>query len=112
MTRGERGSASMLVVTVAGVLVLVATALVVVAGMVGAHRRAQSAADLAALAGAQAQARGDDGCAVAGELARANDAVLRSCRVVGDDVWVEVTVRGPDWRGAGRELGAQARAGP
>lgn len=112
MRRDERGSASLLVVTVAGVLLLVALALSAVAGMVGAHRRAQSAADLAALAGAGEEARGGDGCAQARDLAGANGAALLSCRVDGGDVWVEVRVRGPDWRGSGRDFVARARAGP
>ncbi|WP_426242841.1 Rv3654c family TadE-like protein [Nocardioides sp. LHG3406-4] len=112
MSRDERGSASVLVVTVAGVLVLVALALSAVAGMIGAHRRAQSAADLAALAAADALSRGGDGCVVAGAVAQANGAALASCRVEGADVWVEVRVRGPDWRGAGRDHVARARAGP
>ncbi len=112
MSRDERGSASVLVVAFSGVLVLVALALTTVAGMVGAHRVAQSAADLAALAGAGAAARGDDGCAEAVALAAANGATLTTCRVQGDDVWVEVRVRGPDWRGFGRDFTADARAGP
>ncbi|CAA9385138.1 MAG: hypothetical protein AVDCRST_MAG06-1213, partial [uncultured Nocardioides sp.] len=64
------------------------------------------------LAGAAAVARGGDGCAAAGELASANAADLRSCRVAGQEVWVEVAVSGPDWHGAGRDLVAHARAGP
>ena len=112
MSRDERGSASLLVVTAAGVLVLVALALAAVAGMVGAHRTAQSAADLAALAGAGAVAHGRDGCAAAGSLAAANGATLVSCEVEADDVRVEVRVRGPEWRGSGRDFTATARAGP
>ena len=49
----QRGSATLLVLAMAGVLLLVGSALGVVAAMVRAHRVAQSAADLAALAGAQ-----------------------------------------------------------
>ena len=102
----------MLVLTAAGVLVLVAMALGAVAGMVGAHRQAQAAADLAALAGASALADGGDGCAVAGALARANAARLTGCRVSGEELLVEVAVPGPDWPGARRDLVARARAGP
>ena len=112
MRREERGSASMLVISAAGVLMGGAVALGVVAGMVAAHRQAQAAADLAALAGAGAVARGGDGCAAAEELASANTAELRSCRVAGREVWVKVAVSGPDWPGAGRDLVAHARAGP
>ena len=112
MTRDERGSASLLAVALAGVLVLVGLALAAVAGMVAAHRQAQAAADLAALAGAGAHARGGDGCAEAAALAMGNGATLVSCRVAGDDVWVVVQVRSPDWRGSGHDLTAEARAGP
>ena len=52
--RSERGSASPLVVACVGVLLLLGAALGVVAAMVRAHRDAQAAADLAALAAAQA----------------------------------------------------------
>lgn len=112
MSPDERGSASVLVITLAGVLVLVTLALAAIGGMVGAHRRAQAAADLAALAGAASLGRGDDGCGAAVALASANGADLRQCRVSGEEVWVEVAVRGPEWRGAGHDLVARARAGP
>ena len=112
MTRDDRGSASVLAVALAGVLLLVGLALAAVAGMVAAHRQAQAAADLAALAGAGAHARGGDGCAEATALAVSNGARLESCRVAGDDVWVVVRVRSPAWRGSGHDLTAEARAGP
>jgi uncharacterized membrane protein len=60
--RGERGAATILVIAMAGVLLLVGSALGVVQAMVVAHRRAQAAADLAALAGASASMRGEDPC--------------------------------------------------
>jgi secretion/DNA translocation related TadE-like protein len=110
--RRERGSATLLALAMIGVLVLVGAALGVVAAMVQAHRVAQSAADLAALAGAEAQARGRDPCARAAELASGNDATLDSCTVQGSDVRVQVTVAGPHWLGQHHDLSAQARAGP
>jgi secretion/DNA translocation related TadE-like protein len=84
----------------------------VVAALVRSHRSAQSAADLAALAGAAARQRGEDGCAVAAELARANAAELVTCSVLGDDVLVRLEVTGPRWLGQTADLTAQARAGP
>jgi secretion/DNA translocation related TadE-like protein len=80
--------------------------------MVHAHRGAQSAADLAALAGAQAQARGGDACAAASTVATANGATVDSCTVDGFDVLLQVTVTGPHWLGQRHDLSAQARAGP
>jgi secretion/DNA translocation related TadE-like protein len=108
----ERGSATLMALALMGVLVLVGAALGVVAAMVHAHRVAQSAADLSALAGAEAQARGRDPCARAAALATANGATLDGCTVQGRDVRVQVTVAGPHWLGQHHDLSAQARAGP
>ncbi|HET6937490.1 MAG TPA: Rv3654c family TadE-like protein [Nocardioides sp.] len=108
----ERGSATLFAVAVVGVLVLVGAALGVAGAMVHAHRVAQSAADLAALAGARSRAEGGDACAAASTIAGANDATLDSCAVDGFDVRVQVTVAGPHWLGQHHDLSAQARAGP
>jgi len=110
--RGERGSATLFAVAVVGVLVLVGAALGVAGAMVHAHRVAQSAADLAALAGARSRARGGDACAAASTIAGANGAVVDSCTVEGFDVRLQVTVAGPHWLGQHHDLSAQARAGP
>jgi secretion/DNA translocation related TadE-like protein len=108
----QRGSATVLVVAFAGVLMLLGAALGVVAAMVEAHRVAQSAADLAALAGAQSLALGRDGCAEATEIARANGVRLTTCRATGRVLTVSVAAPGPHWLGQASDLSAQARAGP
>lgn len=108
----ERGAASLLVVSFAGVLLLVGCALGVVAAMVADHRRAAAAADLAALGGAAALQRGEDGCAAATSLASANGTRLVSCVVEGADVMVSVEVTGPRWLGQQGDLVGRARAGP
>lgn len=110
--RDERGAATVLVVAVTGMVLLLGSALGVVAAMLVDHRRAQSAADLAALAGADALADGGDACAAAGATAGANGADLTSCAVHGEDVVVEVRVTGPRWLGQTGDLEARARAGP
>jgi secretion/DNA translocation related TadE-like protein len=110
--RTDKGSATLFAVAVIGVLVLVGAALGVVAAMVQAHRVAQSAADLSAIAGAQARARGRDPCGAAAAVSSANGAVLDSCVVEGLDVRVQLTVTGPRWLGQDHDLSAQARAGP
>lgn len=111
----ERGAATVLAVALLGLLVLVAYALSVVAAVLVAHRTAQSAADLAALAGAGAVAgpTGDEPCEAAKAVSEANGARLEQCVVTGRDVLVMVAVPGPEWRGwrAG-DLRAQSRAGP
>ncbi len=112
MSRDQRGAASLLVVALLSVLLLVGAALGVVAAMVWAHRVAQSAADLSALAGAADLQEGKDACAAASRIAGANDASLASCLVQGEEVVVEVTVAGPRWLGQRSDLSARARAGP
>lgn len=107
--RAERGAATVLVVAMAGLLMFVAAGLGAAGGLVTAQRRAQAAADLAALAGATHRL---DACAHAGDVAEANAAMLEGCRLDGDDVTVEVSVAGPrvPWRDV--RVTAQARAGP
>ena len=112
MSRSQRGAASVLVVALLSVLLLVGAALGVVSAMVSAHRIAQSAADLSALAGAAGLQDGEDACAAASRIAGANDARLSSCVVQGEEVVVEVTVAGPRWLGQDADLSARARAGP
>ncbi len=111
----DRGAATVLAVALLGLLVLVAHALSVVAALFVAHRTAQSAADLAALAGAAAAAatNRDEPCAAARTVAEANGAHLEQCLGAGRDVAVTVAVTGPRWRGwqAGA-LRAHSRAGP
>lgn len=112
MTRGERGAASLLVVSCVALLLLIGGALGVVTAMVRAHRTAQSAADLAALAGASALQRGQPACSAVGSVAARNGASLDACTVDGADVRVSVTVPGPHWLGQTADLTAEARAGP
>lgn len=112
MTRGDdRGSATPFAVACLGLLILLAAALGVTTAIVHAHRQAQAAADLAALAAAAAVGRGDP-CAVGGGTAAANGAHLTSCTVAGRDVRVQVVVSGPRWLGQRADLVAEARAGP
>ncbi|MDR7254736.1 secretion/DNA translocation related TadE-like protein [Nocardioides sp. BE266] len=105
----EEGGATVLVVAMAGVLLFVTVGLSAAGGLVTAQRRAQAAADLAALAGATSQA---DACADAAWIAAANDGRLTDCQVRGRDVLVAVMVQGPHvpWREV--HVTAEARAGP
>ncbi len=109
---GERGAATLLVVSAAGLLLFVGLALSGVTALVVAQRRAQAAADLAALAGATAAAQGRDACVAASDTARANDAVLVSCLDADGDVRVEVRVRASGPAGRTLDVVAEARAGP
>jgi secretion/DNA translocation related TadE-like protein len=109
---GEAGAATLLVLAMAGVLLLVGSALGVVQAMVVAHRMAQAAADLAALAGASAAAHGQAPCEAAATVALLNGSRLVSCQQSAGDVTVEVVVTGPHWLGQQGDLTAEARAGP
>ena len=108
----ERGAVTVLAVAMLAVLVLVASAIAVGEAMVVAHRRAQAAADLAALASAQAVQHARDPCDAASRVATANGAALTACAVAGYDVTISVTVAGPRWLGAHGDFGARAKAGP
>ncbi|WP_300680807.1 Rv3654c family TadE-like protein [Nocardioides sp.] len=109
--RSQRGSVVPMVVACVGVLVLVGIGCAMAAAAVVAHRRAQSAADLAALAGAQSLSRGGDGCAAAGDLAVRNHADLVSCVSTPTSVTVVVEVGVPGrWAGLA-DVRAKARAG-
>ena len=110
--RQESGAATLFAVSCLAVLLLVGAALGTVAALVAAHRQAQAAADLSALAGAEVLGRGRDPCAAAVDVATANGARLASCTVAGRDVLVSVTVPGPRWLGQGADPSARARAGP
>lgn len=92
-------AATGIILAILGLCLVVAAA----AGLVLAEHRARTAADLAAVAGAQAHYQGEAGCGRAGDTAALNHAQLIACRVEGGDVLVTVAVRGHQ---------ATARAGP
>lgn len=120
--RAERGSATVLVLVLITVLVFLTLAGSAVAALVVAQRRAQSAADLASLGGAEVLAGaglsgsvgigGLSPCGAVARVAAANGAEVLACAVQDMTVVVEVTVAtvplfGTRWQGLGR-----ARAGP
>jgi secretion/DNA translocation related TadE-like protein len=109
--RDERGAGTVLALAMVGVVLFVTVAVSGVVAVVGRHRIAQSAADLAALAGAAALQEGRDACASAAALARRNQARLTGCRVSGWEVEVRVVSVGRVW-GMEQELAARGRAGP
>lgn len=109
---GDCGSASVLVLSLAVVLVLVGAVLVAVGGAVVARHRAQSAADLGALAAAQQALDGEAGaCAAARGVVEAVGARLHGCALQGADAVVVAVV---DLHGRLASLGpahGSARAG-
>jgi secretion/DNA translocation related TadE-like protein len=112
-----RGSGTVLMAGVMGVVgVLFVVALLVAGYLVAAHR-ARGAADLAALSGAGRYQQGGDPCAAAGRTAAANGARVTSCDRVGDRVGFVVSVTVVvDVRallpGLPRTVAARAHAGP
>jgi secretion/DNA translocation related TadE-like protein len=80
--RDERGSGTVLATGLLGVLATMCLAILLLGGALVTRGRAQSAADLAALAGAGALIAGQtesDACAVARRVGRENDAELTIC---------------------------------
>ena len=110
----ERGSATVWVIALSGVLAVLAAAVVLMGAATVARHRAGTAADLAALAAAGRAVLGEpDACGSAARVARANGAALVSCSV--DDAAVaEVRVDVPvHLGGLGVHVAsARARAGP
>lgn len=91
--RSERGSASVLIAGILGVVVALSSAALVIAGYAVGHRRARVAADLSALSAAAAYQQGHDACTQADLTARQNGAQVDGCSHVGDAVDFVVTVR-------------------
>lgn len=108
----DRGAATVLAVTLAAALLLVGTAASWVTATFASRRAAESAADLAALAGAAAAQRGEDACRRVAQVAAANAAEVVDCRPSGSDVWVTVEVPAPQLMGRRTAALGRAHAGP
>jgi secretion/DNA translocation related TadE-like protein len=110
---GDSGSASLVAVAMVAVLLALTTACVCVGSAVIARHRAQSAADLAALAAAGRLSEGADAaCTYASAVARAVQADITRCVVEELDVVVAVEVRVDLGRFGLGPARATARAGP
>ena len=95
--RPEEGSGTVLALTIIAALLVVTVVIAGLIGVVSANRRASAAADLSALAAADAY-RGlteGDPCAVAADLAARHGAQLESCTFPDRPETVEVTVAVP-----------------
>ena len=112
MRRDERGAITPLALGAIGLLVLAALLLNVIGAAVVVQRQVESAADLAALAGATAVQHGRDGCASAERAASANHADLTACSVDGQVVDVRVSRQAPRMFGRDVLAHARAKAGP
>lgn len=98
MTAREGGSATLLILCTAGLLMTVTAGLLAVAGALVARQRAESAADLAALAGARSSQPGgggaaaDPGCTAAQLVATEARATVVACAEAGSPARPVVTV--------------------
>lgn len=108
----DDGVATVLGAMMVAAIIAVAVMVVDVGAAVSARHRAQSAADLAALAGAASAIDVDAACAAAGRLAQANSASLIACGVDGFEVTVQVTVPVSLAVFGSDDAVATARAGP
>lgn len=90
--RGERGSATLIAAVGVLVLAFLMVLLVMVGSAAAQGEAVRGAADLAALAGAEAQAGNQDACAAARRSARANEVTVNGCEVAGDEVEYVVSV--------------------
>jgi secretion/DNA translocation related TadE-like protein len=96
-----------------GAVAVVLSGLLLFVSAVVTRHRAESAADLAALAAAGAAVAGEDrACAEARCVTARMDVDLRSCRLVGWDALVEVAAAPPTVLGLFGSAAARARAGP
>lgn len=109
LPRGDRGAGAVLLLAVVAVVVAALGWVGLLAGAQGARGRAQTAADLGALAGAQHRVLGGSGaCEIAARTVRSNGATLTSC-VPG--AALDLTV-GAAVRTVVGTATAEARAGP
>ncbi|MDT7538317.1 MAG: hypothetical protein QOI82_1902 [Actinomycetota bacterium] len=110
---GDRGSATILVLALAGLLAVVGGLSATVGAVAVARHRAAAAADLAALAAADRALAGEEvACTAARRAAAADAAVLDSCRLTGEIADVVVSVRPPGALGSWGVARSHSRAGP
>lgn len=109
--RDQCGAAVVVAIGLVAVLTFVAAVSVGTVAIVLAHRRAQVAADLGALAGAGALQQGADPCAAASRIVGRHHASVTRCVVDREMVVVSTAVVLLPALGGG-EVPARARAGP
>lgn len=107
---GDRGAGSVLLTAVVAVVLSAATAALALSGALVTRQRADAAADLAALAGAQALLRGGDACVTAGRVAAVGRARVVACEPMGTSVYVVVEAALPGVLGRLDMPPARARA--
>lgn len=113
MTSEEQGSASIWAACGVAVILLLLGLIVAIGSAAQTRHRAESAADLAALAAAAHLTSGEQqACAHAGWVAQNMDVELVGCRLSGWQAEVELTARPSDLLLGFGAATARARAGP
>lgn len=108
----DRGSASLYVVAFSALIVFVAVAAMLLGGVFSMRQRADTAADLAALAAARNRLSSvSSPCKVARTVADENGARLVACRLSAEAVEVTTEVRGTGLLGRLPPAQGRARAG-
>lgn len=110
--RDERGMVTSMVVVLATTLVVLTVAALAGGRVLVAQRRAASAADLAALAGAVAVQQGEAACDAVRRTVSRHGSRLQRCEVTGDHVRVTVIREVGLVAGRRVRVAAQAHAGP
>lgn len=111
-TRPDRGAVTIHAASIALMLVVAALVITEMAGLVRLRHRVAAAADLAALAAAQASVAGDDPCAVARHIADRNDAQVKTCRMDYDVATITARAVSRVWWGHRWAFEQKARAAP
>lgn len=111
--RGDKGSVTVAACFAVAALIALTVLVTQIGGVVVARHRAQTAADLSALAAAGELRDGAEaGCAAAESLGRRMRAAITRCEVAGWDVLIEVEEIVPMGPFGARRIRAIARAGP
>lgn len=109
----DGGFASIVMLSLSGVLALVASVLVALGVVAVTRQRAATAADMGALAAAERVLQGTvTACAAAARVVVAVGGAVTSCRIVGADALIDVTVRAAGPLGRFGSARGHARAGP
>lgn len=111
-SRAERGSATVYAAIIITALSAVCLLMLTLSGIVRLDHEASRAADLAAVAGAEAALDGDEGCASARDVARRNGVRLVTCELAFEVVTVTVQITSQRVLGRRWTFNRTARAAP
>lgn len=106
------GSASIWAALIISVAMAATMVVFSVTGLVRLHHQTHNAADLAALAATSAQLQGSDGCSVAKQILRKNQAKLVKCELFGVVATITAQTTVTEIFGTSLAFKAKSRAAP